>query len=248
MLARAGGDAVKPIVGVTSVPKIAHSGFGDTPHESAPELYLDALTTAGATTVILPVHAEPDERLFSLFDGFLLTGGGDVDPGRYTGEAHERVYGVDDRRDAYEISLVGYAVDNDVPLLAICRGIQILNVALGGTLVVDIASQIPGSLKHVDLEHWTGTAHTVNIAAGSVVSKLVGEELGVNSMHHQGVATPGSGLVPVAWAPDGMVEAIELPDKRFIVGLQWHPECLGAGHPAFGIFEGFVEAAADEQG
>jgi putative glutamine amidotransferase len=239
---------VKPIVGVTSVPKIAHSGYGDTPHESAPELYLDALAAAGATTVILPVHAERDERLFSLFDGFLLTGGGDVDPVRYEATADKSVYGVDDKRDSYEISLVRYAMANDVPLLAICRGIQILNVALGGTLVVDIAADWPGSLKHLDLEHWTGMSHTVSIAAGSKVSKLVGDELEVNSMHHQGVAEPATGLVPVAWAPDGMVEAVEAPDRRFVVGVQWHPECLGPGHRAFGVFEGFVEAAADPRG
>jgi putative glutamine amidotransferase len=236
---------VKPIVGVTSVPKMAHSGYGDTPHESAPELYLDALVTAGATTVILPVHAEPDERLFSRCDGFLLTGGGDVAPSLYAGKPSERVYGVDDKRDSYELALVDYAVRNDVPLLAICRGIQILNVALGGTLVVDIPTDLEGALRHLDLEHWTGTAHVVSIAPGSAVSKHVGEELEVNSMHHQGVATPGDGLEAVAWAPDGMVEAVERPDKRFIVGIQWHPECLGADHPAFGLFEGFVAAAGD---
>ena len=155
---------MKPIVGVTSVPKIAHSGYGDTPHESAPELYLEALVLAGATTVILPVHAEPDERLFSRCDGFLLTGGGDVDPSLYDGEPSERVYGVDDKRDSYEAALVDYAVRNDVPLLAICRGIQILNVALGGTLVVDIPTDLDGALRHLDLEHWTGTAHVVSIA------------------------------------------------------------------------------------
>ena len=239
---------MKPIVGVTSVPKIAHSGYGDTPHESAPELYLDALEVAGATTVILPVHAEPDERLFSLFDGYLLTGGGDVDPVRYDGHAEESVYGVDDRRDSYEISLVHYAMANDVPLLAICRGVQVLNVALGGSLVVDIAADRPGSLRHRDLEHWTGTAHTVTIAAGSAMSKLVGDELEVNSMHHQGLGEVASGLVPVAWAPDGIVEAVEATDKRFVVGVQWHPECLGAGHRAFGVFEGFVEAACEVGG
>jgi putative glutamine amidotransferase len=236
---------VKPIVGVTSVPKMAHSGYGDTPHESAPELYLDALALAGATTVILPVHAEPDERMFSLCDAFLLTGGGDVAPALYDGEPSEHVYGVDAERDSYETSLVNYAVSNDVPLLAICRGIQILNVALGGTLVVDIPTDLPGALRHLDLEHWTGTAHTVSIASGSSISKLVGDELEVNSMHHQGVATPGKGLEPVAWAPDGMVEAVEYRDKRFIVGIQWHPECLGPEHPAFGLFEGFVDAARE---
>ncbi len=228
------------------MPKIAHSGYGDTPHESAPELYLDALCRAGAAPVILPVHGEPDERLFSLFDGFLMTGGGDVDPESYQGEGSDRVYGVDDRRDSYETCLVRYAVEKDVPLLAICRGIQILNVALGGTLVADIPSQWPGALRHLDLEHWTGTAHTVNTAAGSAVSKLVGDELEVNSMHHQGIAVSGEGLVPVAWAPDGIVEALECPEKRFIVGVQWHPECLGADHPASGLFEGFVEAAKDD--
>jgi putative glutamine amidotransferase len=239
---------LKPIVGVTSVPKIAHSGYGDTPHESAPELYLDALAQAGATTVILPVHAEPDERLFARCEAFLLTGGGDVDPARYDGTPNERVYGVDDKRDEYETALVHYAVNNDIPLLAICRGIQILNVVLGGTLVVDISTERPESLRHLDLEHWTGTSHMVSIAAGSTLSKLVGEELAVNSMHHQGVALPGNGLVPVAWAPDGMVEAVEYADKRFIVGLQWHPECLGASHPAFPVFEGLVEAARDGRG
>lgn len=238
---------MKPIVGVTSVPKMAHSGYGDTPHESAPELYLDALTSAGASVVVLPVHAEVDERLFGLFDGFLLTGGGDVDPAHYDGELHERVYGVDPLRDAYESALVRYAMDHDVPLLAICRGIQILNVALGGTLVVDIPTKRPESLVHLDLEHWTGTAHTVSIAAGSTVAKLVGDELAVNSMHHQGVDSPGEGLVPVAWAPDGMVEALECSDRRFVVGVQWHPECLGDTHPAFGLFEGFIEATRDRR-
>jgi len=222
---------------------MARAGYGDTPHETVAELYLNALSLAGATTVILPVRAEPDEHLFSLFDGFLLTGGGDVDPASYEGKANEAVYGVDDRRDVYETSLVNYAIGTDLPLLAICRGVQILNVALGGTLIVDIPTDQPGSLGHVDLEHWSGTSHTVTTAAGSTVAKLVGDEIGVNSMHHQGLLEIGEGFEPVAWAPDGMVEAVEYPGRRFIVGVQWHPETLGADHPAAMLFKGLVEAA-----
>jgi putative glutamine amidotransferase len=235
----------RPVVGVTSIPKEAVSGFGPNPHETVPEFYLRMLALAGAAPILLPVHAGWHEEVESVLDAVVLTGGGDVDPAAYGRERGPAVYGVDPSRDDVEFRLVRWAVDRDVPLLAVCRGTQAMNVALGGTLVQDIATEVAGALDHVRTDHHDGPVHDVRIEPGSLLAELLGSDSAhANSMHHQAVEAPGAGVRVVATAPDGVVEGIEVPAARFALGVQWHPECLGPGDPSFGIFEGLVRAAA----
>src|SRR5437660_2465714 len=135
-----GGPGVKPVIGVTSVPKSALSGFGPNPHETVPELYLRALARAGGAPIVLPAHTGTHGSILRVLDGVVLTGGGDVEPAAYGAAGAPSVYGVDQARDAFEFDLVRWAIDRNVPLLAICRGVQAMNVALGGSLIQDIAT------------------------------------------------------------------------------------------------------------
>jgi putative glutamine amidotransferase len=235
----------KPVVGVTSIPKEAMSGFGPNPHETVPEFYLRMLALAGAAPIVLPVHAGRNEDVQSVLDAVVLTGGGDVDPMAYGREPGPTVYGVDSSRDDVEFRLVRWAVDGDIPLLAVCRGVQAMNVALGGSLVQDITTEVAGALDHVRTDHHEGPVHAVRIASDSLLAELLGSDAAeVNSMHHQAVEAAGKNVRVVATAPDGVVEGIEVRGTGFALGVQWHPECLGREDPSFGIFEGLVRAAA----
>jgi len=235
----------RPVVGVTSIPKEAMSGFGPNPHETVPEFYLRMLALAGAVPILLPVHAGWHDEVESVLDAVVLTGGGDVDPAAYGREQGPAVYGVDSSRDDVEFRLVRWAVDRDVPLLAVCRGIQAMNVALGGTLVQDIATDVAGALDHVRTDHHDGPVHGVRIESDSLLADLVGSDAAqVNSMHHQAVEAPGENVRVVARAPDGVLEGIEVSGAGLVLGVPWHPECLGEADPSFGIFEGVVRAAA----
>ena len=239
---------LKPIVGVTSVPKMAHSGYGDTPHESAPELYLDALAQAGATTVILPVHAEPDERLFALCDAFLLTGGGDVDPARYEGTPNERVYGVDDERDEYETALVRL------------RGGQRRSAACDLPRDPDPERR---SGRHARRRHLDGTAGIAPAPRSRALDRHVPHcqhrcwEHPVQA-RRRGVggeldAPPGSrtsgerararGLGARRHGGSGRVRRTSASSS----GCSGTRSASGAAHPAFPVFEGFVEAARDRR-
>jgi putative glutamine amidotransferase len=238
----------RPVVGVTSIPKEAMSGFGPNPHETVPEFYLRMLAQAGAAPIVLPVHAGWSDEVRSVLDAVVLTGGGDVDPTAYGQEPAPTVYGVDSSRDEVEFRLVRWAVDGGIPLLAVCRGVQAMNVALGGTLVQDIATEVPGALDHVRTDHHEGPVHAVRIESDSLLADLLGSDAAeVNSMHHQAVESAGENVRVVATAPDGVVEGIEVRGAGFALGVQWHPECLGREDPSFGIFEGLVRAAASRR-
>jgi putative glutamine amidotransferase len=237
---------VRPLIGITAIPKEAVSGFGPNPHETVPELYVRAVAAAGAVPVLLPVHAGWHEEMAEILGGVVLTGGGDVDPASYGRTAGPAVYGVDAERDAFEFALTRWAVARDVPLLAICRGIQAMNVALGGTLVQDIATEVPGALGHVRTDRHDRAVHTVRIEPGSLLADALGStDARTNSMHHQAVSEPAPSSRVVARAPDGVVEAIEVPGARFALGVQWHPECLGQADRSFRIVRAFVASAAD---
>jgi gamma-glutamyl-gamma-aminobutyrate hydrolase PuuD len=211
-----------------------------------PEFYLARLTEAGAVPVILPVHTAFDERLLERLDGVVLTGGVDVDPARYGRTRDSIDYGVDEERDAFEIQLVRAAYRRQMPLFAICRGAQVMNVALGGTLIEDLGAQ--RDVEHWDLERWNDSAHHVRVTSGSRVASLIGTETLTNSMHHQAVDRVADTLDAVAWALDGTVEAIENPDMPYWIGVQWHPECLGPSSPSFEFFPGLVRAAEEVHG
>lgn len=237
---------MRPVIGVTAIPRAADTSFGRFPHETLPEMYLEMLRRAGAMPVILPVHGDGPQELIARLDGIVLTGGGDVDPALYGHERHPGVKGVDPVRDRVETELVRSARKRDLPILAICRGIQILNVALGGTLVQDIQSQVPEALNHWDPERWAAHSHPISLEPGTKLSGIVGSEIAVNSMHHQAVDRVGPCLRAAGWAPDGVIEAIECPDMRFCIGVQWHPECLGPGDSSFELFRSFIESAKEE--
>ena len=210
------------------------------------EPYIVAIQEAGGIPVVLtPAHGGSALRaLFDLLDGLVLTGGEDVAPERYREEVlHPNVESVPER-DALEFQLLEWALAADLPVLAICRGLQVLNVALGGTLIQDIPSEPAPLLPHDAAGPPTTLAHTVAVAPGSCLAALVGPDdtRAVNSRHHQAVRALGEGLVVTATSPDGVVEAAELPSARFCVGVQWHPENFHATGEFDRLFEGFVAA------
>lgn len=189
--------------------------------------------------------------IYEQLDGLFLAGGVDMDPATYGAEPHPALGRIDPARDCVETTLTRRAMDDGKPTFGVCRGMQVINVAAGGTLLQDVAAQHPGAIKH-DYFPNQGFArnhlsHTVRIAPGSRLSRSVGAvEARVNSMHHQGVERLGEGLVPVAWAPDGLVEALEGSGDGFLVGAQWHPEMLtDSDPPTRRLFVQFIQAASD---
>jgi len=213
---------MKPRIGVTTAPDI----HDRRPIDRVNREYADAVVRAGGLPLLLPTldpSCAPD--VVAELEGLLLTGGGDVAPERHHAEPRPEVYGVHPERDAWEMALVAAAGAGDVPILGVCRGAQLLNVAAGGTLVLHLPA-ITDQPHHVR-DHDHEPAHTVSVEPGSTLAGIVGTELlGVNTLHHQAVAAVGEGLRPVAWAPDGVIEAVESADGRPVVGVQWHPEML----------------------
>ena len=238
-----------PLVGVTTYRSRTQSGL---PALSVVDAYLQALIQAGAAPLLIPLGA-PDNVLRAMIDrldGVLFTGGGDITPELFDGQPHPRVYDVDGDRDRIEIYLVKRAVEQKRPFLGICRGIQVINVALGGTLYTDIADQHTGALRH---DYYPNIprdypAHTVQVNAASRLAGILGcTHVEVNSLHHQAVQRVAPGLTPTAYAPDGILEAVELPEHPFGLGVQWHPEWLQAHAPMQALFRAFVQAAVQDR-
>jgi len=234
-----------PLIGITTNHlKNKDGGYGNT----LADAYVDAVTAAGGVPVLLPAGIPLTEAraLRQHLSGILLSGGADVSPSRFGGYPHPRVYGVDEARDALEIELVHLAVQTGWPLLAICRGIQVFNVALSGTLFTHIADQLERPLEHDNgsTHPRDYLAHTVQVAAGSLLERILGAgETAVNSMHHQGIEHLSPCLHPAAFSSDGLIEAVELPEHPFALGVQWHPECLPESAQTKAIFEAFVTTA-----
>jgi putative glutamine amidotransferase len=236
---------VAPLIGITTSVTV-----GQTPERAYVNgTYIKAVQAAGGIPLLLAPHFSPQAQavLWQRLDGLLLTGGGDIDPARFGQAPHPTVADVSSARDELELGLTHRALTDDVPLLAICRGLQVLNVALGGTLVQDIPSERPGALVHSQTAPRHDATHAVKVMGeGTRLGRVLGAlELEVNSMHHQAIDRLGNGLREVAWAPDGIVEGLELPgDDRFVLGVQWHPEEL-AGHDAAArnLFAAIVDAA-----
>lgn len=212
------------------------------------EDYVRAVEAAGALPLVLAPGRPADAgEMLDHVEGLLLTGGADMDPGTYGEGRHSTVRAVFPERDAFEVALVREALGRDLPLLAICRGHQVLNVATGGTLVQDIPSQIPGARVHEgDGERWH-TSHEVEILPETRLREILGtQRVAVNSFHHQSVKRLGRDLVLSARSEDGVVEGIEIPreKKRFVLGVQWHPESFWDHPPGFQpLFEALVRAA-----
>jgi putative glutamine amidotransferase len=214
----------RPVIGVTA-------GSSATNREvfAVRDDYVRAVEESGGLPVVLapgPVAHVPE--LLGRLDGLLLSGGADLDPTHYGETTHETVAGVSLERDAFELALSREALARDLPFLAICRGHQVLNVATGGTLVQDIPSQVSGALDHDPKRERWEPAHDVRILPGTRLREILGRDrVAVNSFHHQSIKAPGQGVVVSARAVgDDVIEGIELPNRRFVVGVQWHPEAF----------------------
>jgi putative glutamine amidotransferase len=212
------------------------------------EDYLASVEQTGARARVLEVTESP-RKILNEVDGILLTGGGDVDPVFYKEDRHPLTDDAEPGRDEFEIDLARRAMSDNIPMLAICRGAQVLNVAAGGTLVQDIPSAIESDLTHSVTEPKNLECHDIDVVAGSKLSTVLGGRLNpacgcrVNSRHHQSVGRPGAGLVVNARAADGVIEGIEKPDAAFCVGVQWHPENFWRSGEFKPLFEAFVDAA-----
>ena len=215
--------------------------------------YVEELRKVGAVPWVIPLIADDVDTLQEIFnrlDGVFITGGVDVDPSRY-GESKSPLCGVTDPdRDAVEIALLNHALARHLPILAVCRGIQILNVAKGGTLYQDVTSQVPAALKHdyfptPDRPSRKYLAHDITVRASSRLGHILGDTVvPVNSMHHQAIKELAAGLVPTAYAPDGIIEGVEGEGDQYLVAVQWHPEELTETQPGMRrLFTSFAEAA-----
>lgn len=212
--------------------------------------YVEAIVAAGGVPLLIPIGlgAAQIEFLFQRIDGLLLPGGGDVDPSCYTDDArHSTLRGVDRARDELEIFMAQTAVSQGKPVLAVCRGQQVFNVALGGTLWQDLGSQMPAAIRH---DHVPGhlrsfLQHDVSVLPDTKLACiLASDRVQVNSLHHQGIRHLASELAATAYAPDGLIEGVEVPGHPFAVGVQWHPEELIHDDPAMlNLFRSLVEAS-----
>jgi putative glutamine amidotransferase len=213
--------------------------------------YLESVRRAGGEPVEVADTHESPAAIVARVNGVMLTGGGDVDPALY-GEAPDATYEpAEPGRDAFEISLAKAAIEANVPLLAICRGMQVLNVAMGGTLIQDIPREVAGALNHSIREPRFHIAHEVWVSPNSrlwsiMADKLDGESLQVNSRHHQAVKRVAPGFEVNATAPDGVIEGMERPASRFCLAVQWHPENFWRTGEFRPLFEHFLTAARNE--
>ena len=210
--------------------------------------YIIALEAAGAAPVLLPLALDPEtlRSVFSRLDGLFMAGGGDVNPACYGARAHEKTDDIDDLRDQTEILLARWALEADMPILGVCRGVQTLNVSAGGTLLQDVKTFVPGAIRHqyAPEKPRSYVAHELSTVPDTRLASILGASAHVNSFHHQAVERPGEGFVVSAVAPDGGIEAIEGRGHRFTIGVQWHPEGLIHSDPTMlGLFEAFVRAA-----
>ena len=214
--------------------------------------YTDAILNAGGIPLLIPSDVKESgwKELGKRLDGILFTGGGDIATEYFNGDFHPMVYGIDAPRDTLELGLAREAVVGALPFLGICRGLQVVNVALGGTLYTHIPDQLPNALTHDypgedGILARTALMHPVHINPDTQLVKILGQpELQVNSLHHQGIKELAPEAKAVAFAPDGLVEAIELPTHPFGIAVQWHPEWLRDQEPIQRLFKAFVDAAA----
>lgn len=234
-----------PVIGITTYQGKNDKGL---PIVALTQAYVDALIQAGGTPLLIPssLTVENCLALYERLDGILFSGGGDIALEYFDRQPHSRVYEVEKDRDEIEMFLVKAVIKDKKPFLGICRGIQLVNVALGGTLYIHIADEKLGALKHDFYPEYPRThlAHPVKVDAGTHLANVLGEtQLSVNSLHHQGVKDVPAMLRSVAYTPDGLVEGLELPDHPFGIAVQWHPEWLTDQLSMRRLFRAFVEAS-----
>jgi putative glutamine amidotransferase len=234
----------KPLIGITTRNGKDADGH---PLTALQHSYINAIVQAGGLPILIP-EILPEEDfldLYSRLKGILFSGGGDVSLKHFNGSDHPRIGEVDDERDTTEITLMRTAVDEGKPILGICRGAQVMNVALGGTLYTHIYDQLKGALDHAypgDLRR--AIVHPVNVDETTRSAEIFGETLlNVNSLHHQGLKDIAPGLKIAGRAPDGLVEVIEIPDHPYAVAVQWHPEWLTDQPAMQRLFKSFVVAS-----
>jgi len=242
----------KPIIGITPGIRVEISDDSSTFRRYAlADDYTNAIRAAGGLPILLPDGETDLDTILETVDGLLFSGGADIDPSIYgDADVHDTTYGVDPRRDTYEIALIQKAAAQDKPILGICRGLQVINVALGGTLIQDIPTANPESLGHSQdkLGKPKGeTTHTVSLTPETPLAKVFASDTAeVNSFHHQAVREPAPSLEVAATAPDGTIEAAWDPTKHFLVAVQWHPEMLADHNDTqASIFRAFVDAVRE---
>lgn len=237
-----------PLIGVT--PSAGDNSLGVRAYNVAAD-YTQAVERAGGIPVILPLHVQNIHRLLDSLDGVVFSGGGDIEAQRFGQQNHDAAGGFDEERDTFEIAIMQAAFERDVPILAICRGVQVMNVARGGDLIQDIPTQTTSDMKHNQRAEGSGehdVFQTTNVAGGdNPVTAAFGEgSATINSFHHQSIGKVAPGLEVVATAEDGIVEAVYAPKQTYAVGTQWHPERLASEHEAHQeLFNQLVRAATE---
>lgn len=228
---------MRPVIGITSYAEEARWGVWEAPAALIPLSYVQAIERAGGRPLLVPPSLEGLEETLDVLDGLLLSGGSDLDPETYGADAHPETNGVRPERDRAELALLEAALARDMPVLAVCRGSQVLNVARGG----DLVQHLPEVVGHEGHKQTPGVfaEHDVDVLPQTKLHDVVGERAPVKSHHHQGYGQLGEGLREAARAEDGTVEAIEDPSRRFALGVLWHPE---EGEDA-ALFEALVEEA-----
>ena len=228
----------KPLIGITTYVVPAKWSYWDLEAALVPAAYVQAVEQAGGRALLVPPAENAVEETLDGLDGLVFSGGSDLDPELYGQEAHEETSGIVRRRDDAELALLAGALERDMPVLAICRGSQVLNVARGGDLVQHLP-EVVGDEKHKHNPPGIFADHDVDLVPGTRIQSLLGDRAPVKSHHHQGFGKLGAGLVESARADDGTIEAVEDPAQRFAVGVLWHPE---AGED-FALFQGLVDEA-----
>ena len=235
---------IKPMIGICTR-KMDKEFF---PSVGAPRSYVEVVIRAGGIPILMPFEltGEDQAHLLDSLDGVIFTGGGDLAVEFYGGTMSDLVTDIDDDRDRFEMDLAKLVLKSDLPVLGICRGLQLLNVAMGGSLIEDIPSEVADAVDHpyVEGDAFDKLVHSIEIKEDSLLGEVCGvKELQVNSLHHQGIRKVADGLDAVAWAPDGVVEGAVMQDRAFGVLVQWHPECLPEEAHAQALFAAFVQAA-----
>jgi putative glutamine amidotransferase len=240
----------KPLIGITTQRWSSSVTHPNTRVQGELHGYIDAVLAAGGLPVLIPLSVQGDDlrELYGHLDGVILPGGGDLEPALYQAPKHPTTNGIDLDRDQAEIWLARQALSDQKPLLGICRGLQVLNVAAGGSLIQDLPSERPEALPHYfrypafPLDY---PAHNVQVEEESLLARVVGAPIvEVNSRHHQAMQAVAPGLAVVGRAPDGVIEAVESPTHPFALAVQWHPENLQAQPAMRALFERFVAEAA----
>ncbi len=246
---------VRPLIGITTQSLHSIDGIPEGLPSSwvMNQRYAHTVAAAGGLPVLVPLLPEDPATLRGMYDrldGVFIPGGVDMDPSTFHEAPHAKLGRIDPPRDATELLLARWAMEDGKPLFGLCRGLQVINVALGGTLHQDLESEMPGAIKHDYFPNAGFTrehlAHDVRIESSSRLGRIVGEQrLPVNSMHHQGVRTLGAGLTATAFASDGLIEALESDSPNYVMAVQWHPEALAdRDEKMAALFHSFIQATA----